>query len=298
MNLRSHGMSLYDRDYVRDTQQPQPLPTPKSAVAVLITINVIVFLLDQLAGPTGWLASYLVAFSTTIVQPWDWWRFVTYGFAHAPIGFGHIFGNMIGLFFFGRAIEGVLGPKRFVGFYLTAVVLGGLAFSVRHYLMGPRELPIPMLGASGAIFALVILFALKFPHNKIYLWFTVPVPAWLLASAYLLIELTALNRHDSVAHDVHIAGAIYGFVFFKTGWSFLSLAPSSLLDSFSGKSFSAMTTRRPKVKLYDPEARDSKLDKEADRILDKVHREGADSLTAKERRILEDYSRRMQQKRR
>ncbi len=302
MHERSDGMSLYDRDYVREQQQPSSFPRPKTVVGSLIVINVAIFLLDVFIF-TGKLSQGGVfgVFSDTAVHPLEWWRVFTYGFIHDHETPFHLFGNMLGLYFFGSSLEQTYGSKRFLSFYLTAVILCGAVFVTRHFLMNSMLVDGRLTncyGASGAVFATIIAFALRFPHRKVYLWMTIPVPAWALATGYIFIELTSLNQYDHIAHDVHLTGAAYGFIFVKTGWELSFLAPSALGRLFRAGSgaIPSVPKRKPKVKLYDPEAKSQKLDQEADRLLDKLHREGADSLTAKERKLLEEYSRRVRQR--
>lgn len=291
-------MSLYDRDYIRETQRPQAIPGPKSVVGWLIALNVGVFFADVFLF-SGRLSHAMVVYSNTIIRPLEWWRFISMGFAHDHSTLNHLLGNMIGLFFFGRAIENAFGPKKFLAFYMTAIIFGAIGFSIRHLLLGSPnpEFPPAALGASGAVFAVVILFALKYPQARVQFMLIIPMPAWVLGVFYMVYSLVALTGDDRVAHDVHIIGGIYGFVFYKTGWELTQITPRALSELFrSGKV--SIPKRNSRVKLYDPDTKAQKLDAEADRILAKLHREGEASLTAKERRILEEYSRRMQQRRR
>jgi membrane associated rhomboid family serine protease len=294
-------MSLYDRDYIRQTRRSQAIPGPKSVVGWLIAINVAIFFADVFLFNGGlrlWMAVERItvpAAANTLFEPLQWWRFVTYGFAHAGPGLQHILGNMIVLFFFGRQIEADYGPKKFLAFYLTAVIVGGVGASVRHTLMDSE---FRVIGASGAGFAIIILFALRHPNATVNWMMVIPIRAWIFGVAYMLIEVFAM-RHpgDMVAHDVHVIGGIYGFIFFKTAWDVTQVTPKALAELFRSGRVS-IPKRGPRVKLYDPEAKSQKLDAEADRILAKLHHEGETSLTAKERKTLEQYSRRMQQKRR
>ena len=128
-------MGIYDREYLRDEDQPQGLRLVfgSSAVTTLIVLNVAVALADMFSDH-HWLNDQLSVWSFTLKQPWRLWEFLTYGFAHNPDNLNHIIFNMIGLWCFGSALEERYGKKEFLCFYLTAIVLGGVAWSARATL--------------------------------------------------------------------------------------------------------------------------------------------------------------------
>jgi hypothetical protein len=198
---------------------------------------------------------------------------------------------MLALFFFGREIESTYGKKAFLGFYLTAILLGNIGFSIRHQIMGIER---SAIGASGAVVATIILFALKYPNRVVLLMMAFPVPAWILGIIYVVVDLLgAFDKTSRTAHDIHLIGAAYGYLFYKTGWELSMLWPA-------GKRFSFRLPKKSgaRMRIYDPEPLSDRLDQQADAILDKLHREGESSLTNQERRVLEEYSRRMREKHR
>lgn len=209
-------------------------------------------------------------------------QFVTYMFAHANIG--HLFGNMLGVFFFAPLLEQVWGPKRFLIFYLATGIGAGILYSGIHYyeIMRIQEgmntyiahpspsayvqffssyfpslhnadiinfgnsfeehasdpkaiqesveivrtvyeqlsgVNTPMVGASGALFGVLIAFAMLFPNTEMMLlFFPFPIKAKYFVSAYLAYEVWKLienNPNDNVAHLAHIGGAAIGFVLVK-----------------------------------------------------------------------------------
>ncbi len=109
---------------------------------------------------------------------------------------------------------------------------------------------------------------------------------------YLIYEFAALERGrgDYVAHAAHLGGALFGFIYYKTGWTLFSLFPGNVLKRGLGQ-------RRPKLKLHSPEQDDESLSRRVDEILEKISREGEASLSKDERRVLEDASRRYQKRR-
>lgn len=298
-------MGIYDRQYYREEPKGFTLDSVlggRSVVMTLIMINVAVFILDALSQPadgtgTGAVSAFLSLSKADVAQPWYWFRFLTYGFAHG--GPSHIFGNMIGLFFFGRAAESVYGSRKFLWMYLTAILGGGIIWIVTAMPAVGRGAAV--LGASGGVVAVVILFCLHFPHQKVYLLFLpfFGFPAWVLGLLYVGGDLLGMFgvRHGNVAFVVHLAGAAYAYFFFRTQWELSQLWQGSSAGSFS---ISRLVKRKPHLRVHNPgePRRDDQLAAKADEILEKLHQQGEASLTARERKILEDYSRSIKQRNR
>jgi membrane associated rhomboid family serine protease len=307
-------MGLYDRDYYRDTgDEPSYRPGPSygggrpygrrpifaSLVNQLILVNAVLYFFDVLVLQSGpgkpGLMLALAVKPDTLVQPLLWWQFLTAGFAHSTLHFSHILFNMFGLWMFGRELEQKLGRWEFLRFYLLAIVIGNVAWAAREYVFMPPNQWAPLLGASGGVTAVLILFAVTYPQQRVLLFFAIPAPAWTLCVLVVLINVFGANSAaepgaSRVAYDVHLVGAAFGFLYHHFGWNFGRL--------LGGLSLSSLASAR-KLRIHDPDSngRYAKLDEQADQILAKLHREGEGSLTAKERRLLEAYSRRMQQKR-
>ena len=294
-------MGIYDRPYYRDEQtQGFSLGGQRSMVVNLIIINVAIFFIDAFTSPvsqtTHWLSSQMAVSPQVLSEPWNWWKFLTYGFAHASLstngGIFHVGFNMYGLWLFGRDVEAVRGRREFLFVYLALVVLAGLAWTIMQTVTGARG---AMVGASGAVAGIMVLFVCHFPHRKFMLLFIpVPIAAWVLVGGYVLIDVMgAMGRQpgNNVAYTCHLAGAALAFAYYRSGMRLEGLG-SGRMPSISLKSIRP----RPKLRVHDPDARYKDIDRRADRILEKLHRDGADSLTSEEQRILEDYSRRMRQK--
>ena len=300
-------MGLYDRDYGRDYgeatpwDQHQQAQKPKSITIILIVITVAVFLIGMFMPNRGMIADWFAVRTATLTEPWTWWQFLTYGFVHDPNGINHILFNMIGLFFFGRAVEQRLGNSEFLRFYLVAMLVGGIIGSLGFRLEG-----IPngsVIGASGAVIATTILFACFYPNSEILLMFVLPVKAWVVAILFVAGDLAGalglmggmVPGSGNTAFTVHLSGACFALLYYFRGWNlqwldfgFLSDAPARLRQR----------TRRAKLKLHDPEKKLQQEAEEADRILAKIHAQGESSLTSSERKTLERYSRRQREKRR
>jgi membrane associated rhomboid family serine protease len=231
-----------------------------------------------------------------LTNPLYWWRFLSSGFAHSPRDIRHILFNMASLWFLGRDVEAVYGRGEFLRFYLVTIVLGSLAHAVRLFLTVPQDKWVGCFGASGAVTAVIVLFICHFPHRQLLLFFAIPVPAWLAGILVIGLDIAGTMGVEldggsaRVAHDVHLVGAAIGFAYFYFRWNLGRFWPSSLLN------MSRAFRSRPRFKVHDPGRADD-LDAEGDRLLEKVNREGLDSLTARERQTLEEYSRRVRERR-
>jgi membrane associated rhomboid family serine protease len=138
------------------------------------------------------------------------WQFVTYMFLHA--GWSHIFFNMFALWMFGQAIENHWGTERFVVFYF----LTGIGAALAHMLIGAGGAP--TLGASGAVYGILLAFGMMFPNRRIMLLIPpIPIKAKYFVVGYGAIELiSGITRTNSgVAHFAHLGGMVVGFILIK-----------------------------------------------------------------------------------
>jgi membrane associated rhomboid family serine protease len=300
-------MGYQDRDYIRDGEGGASVWSTLSVTAKLIILNVVLFLANTFfGGDSGRVNDALALSPDSLVHPLYWYQFLTAGFVHADPR--HIFGNMLMLFFFGRGVEERYGGREFLRFYLIAIVVGNLIWAARQYFLVGPETPrmlgdaFPLwphlLGASGAVTACVILFIVQNPRATLLANMMMPIPAWIFGVIYITMDVVgmAMNAKDQqrVAYDVHLVGAAFGAAYWYFGWNFRWIPG---LDRFQrigrGKRW---FKPQPQLKVHDPEMVYEDLDTEADRILEKLHEQGEQSLTSRERKILEDYSRRMRQK--
>jgi membrane associated rhomboid family serine protease len=136
------------------------------------------------------------------------WQLITYAFLHG--GSLHLFLNMFALYMFGRDLERMWGPRRFIIFYFSSVLAAAATqLAVMHAGGGMSY----TLGASGGVFGLLLAFALYFPRQRIILLFPpIPMPAWLFVTLYGLIELVlgVTGTHEGVAHFAHLGGMLGG----------------------------------------------------------------------------------------
>ncbi|MEX0713784.1 MAG: rhomboid family intramembrane serine protease [Pirellulales bacterium] len=285
-------MGLYDRDYVRQEPQGFFLGGDRTMVANLLIINIAVFLADMLFDRE--LSDRMALDADMLRHPSKAWQLITAGFAHSNVF--HLGFNMLVLWFFGRDVEAIYGRREFLSIYTTFLVISGLVWAVTTDMVTPRDVAAPpAIGASGAISGVVVLFVIHYPRRLLYIWGVFPVPAWVLCTLYIAQDLLGYSRStqgddtDRVAYAAHLGGALAAFWYYGTGWSLGRLVPRRLsLPRFK---------RRPKLRVHEPPRREPDLGLRVDRILEKISREGEASLTADERRTLEEASRRYQRRR-
>lgn len=294
-------MGLYDRDYQRDDYQGyggesygQPglrLRMPESITVRLILINVVVYVLQLVLEPG--FTNIFALHEYWYLQPWNVIAFITSGFLHSTDSLWHLLVNMLVLWFFGRAIEQRYGSREFLLIYLCGIVFAALCWNITELLTPnevvivqgqPREITGLLLGASGGLATILALFILNYPHVRVYLYFLIPVPAWLLGIIWLGGDmLGAITRSGNVAFTAHIGGALLGLLYYKFHWRLAGFVPHHFkLPSFK---------RRPPLKVHRGDAEvEAPLDAEIDRILRKINEHGQESLTAAEKRTLQKGS--------
>ena len=174
----------------------------------LILINFIVFFLCNFVQN---LVFYLAMNVSLVVYQHMWWQFVTYMFAHQ--GFKHIFLNMLGLFFFGVGVEKAIGSKEFLLFYFTTGILSAVLTFILYYFTGSYR--IFLLGASGAVYAVLFAYAVLYPRSMIFIWGIIPIPAPILVLIYTVIEIVSgIFSTSNIAHYTHLFGFLVAFLYF------------------------------------------------------------------------------------
>jgi membrane associated rhomboid family serine protease len=225
------------------------------------------------------------------------WTFVTYMFLHG--GLLHLAFNMLALFMFGPPVEERMGGRSFLT-YFGLCGLGGAAFS--FLLMQVRPVDHPIVGASAAIYGVLLAFAWAWPDRPIYVFpFPAPIPAkWLVTFAVVIsLVLALLDLSSGVAHLAHLGGFATGFLYLKAAdWRLAqaeqqvrrTVQPSVVVQSArTAGGGDARRKRRPAPERDTAAA-------EIDRVLDKISARGIESLTPAERKFLSETSRKMRGK--
>jgi membrane associated rhomboid family serine protease len=191
------------------------------AVRIILIINVAVFLVMLLFGQIG-LVSFIyqaLAFRPMYAIGHLWlWQFVTYMFLHDYSGFGYIFFNLLILWFIGPRIESRFGTARFVKFYLAAGIGAALLQTIFTLIFGTWSSRIGMVGASGALYALLTAYAIYWPNDVFLLYFIVPVRAitlvWIMG---ILAFLFSFNQASPISNAAHLGGILVALIWLKGG---------------------------------------------------------------------------------
>ena len=237
------------------------------------------------------------------------WRILTSAFCHDRHGLWHILFNMLGLIWFGIALEYMYGQREFLLFYLAAAILSGVAYVGLDLWTNES---VPAIGASGAVMGVLMLYACHYPHHQIRIWFFFPIEMRWLVLLYvafdlhpLLLRLAGDQIYTSVAHAAHLGGLAFGFLYWNQR---LRLAP--MVDSLRNFELRKWFPRKsnPNVKLHSPEEHSGQVhaantqqsgasgQSRVDELLIKISREGRDNLTEEEIDILNQASERLRQK--
>jgi membrane associated rhomboid family serine protease len=244
-----------------------------SVVKMLLISNAVIFILTFFSPPV--ISRYFGLVPNSVWSQFMIWQPITYMFLHG--GFWHLAFNMFILWMFGSDLERTWGGKEFLKYYLICGIGAGL-FNVVLQLNSLT----PIIGASGAMYGILIGFAILYPNRLIYLYFLFPVKAKYLVMAFVAMEFvfSFTGRGDNIAHIVHLGGAIIGYLYLRGNWQGKSI--KSKISGYFHRQRMAKTARHHEKEL--------KLMEEVDRILDKINQVGYDNLTRRERKILEDAS--------
>lgn len=246
----------------------------------LLIANVAMFLVTGVSRELEYLLRFYPP--DVLERPWT---LVTYMFLHA--GLGHLFFNMLGLFFFGPRLENRLGSKGFLWLYLLSG-LGGAAFS----LVFARDAAV--VGASGAVYGVLLGFAMYWPRERIYIWGILPVEAWLLASLLVFGSLYAgINpaAGSRTAHFAHLGGLAFAFAFLKL-WAWRTGAAKrefqrKMRPQPAGMGIVSDRLAVARWKGISMESLHELNREEVERLLAKAETNGAASLTRSEREFLD-----------
>lgn len=183
----------------------------------MITLNIIIIaitcLVSYLAFSNETLMDKLIFYPPSITRDNQWYRFITSGFIHADMM--HLGFNMLTLYFFGRNLEYIYSSYFGVSqlWYLTLYISALIVSQIPSFLKNKNNYYYKSLGASGAVSAIVFSMILLMPWSTLYV-FIIPVPAIIYAIFYLGYSVYMSRKGgDSINHDAHIWGAVYGIIF-------------------------------------------------------------------------------------
>lgn len=294
----------------------------------LLIINVLAFIASWVFGRRGVYLDSLLGLHFFMAPDFHFYQLFTYMFMHANIE--HLFFNMFALWMFGCVVENAWGPKRFSAYYIICGIGAGLIQMIAQfgsfYVMASEQIPgfgpgdimavarnsAPLLnqwttvGASGAIYAILLAFGMLYPNERIFIFpLPVPIKAKWFVCIYIVVELFAAlgTTNDSVAHFAHLGGMLFGYLLIR----YWSKGPGNGGFGYNGgrqffDNLRSNWERRSNKKAggtrpqdgqrtesdWEYNARKKAQQDELDRILDKVKRSGYDSLSEEEKRKLFD----------
>lgn len=180
----------------------------------LIGANIIIFFFQILAGNQGPIIEYFALTPALVISKLYIWQLASYMFLHG--NFAHIFFNMYAILIFGVPIEQEWGSKRFLLYYFfTGIGAGVTIFAINFFFPGPGFF-FPTIGASGAVFGLLLAFGFLYPNAELLLFFFIPIKAKYLIVLYGLLELflELSGGAGNISHVGHLGGLFFGLVYF------------------------------------------------------------------------------------
>ncbi len=267
-------------------------------VRQLLIANVAVFMLSQIMGMgiwAGWfgLNPHDVIFGLRIWQPF------TYMFLHG--GFWHIAMNMLMLWMFGSELEGIWGRKEFLRFYVVTGAGAGVFSLVPYFigvLSGYRGTIPSIIGASGAVYAILLAYAVTYPDRKVLVYMLVPIKVKYLMLIMGFMTFASVGNGDGISHITHLGGLVVGWFYLRKNGRYrgLNIPWRQWLRRFTKirivnddtQHHSRPTATRPQQQGWHRVRSETELRKEMDSLLDKITRVGYENLSNTEKeRLLE-----------
>jgi membrane associated rhomboid family serine protease len=293
---------------------------PNNSLYQLIAINIVVFVItgvimvfSKLSGfPQAWILTYEnIAISSVITEfIYKPWTLITYMFAHdlEQQGFRvifHILFNMLALFYFGQLIMEYLGSKKVLSLYVLGGVAGGLLYLLLLNTVPALMVPSYLVGASAAVYAIVVAAATLLPDYTFFLLFLGPVRIKYIAAVYIFISFLGSVGDNAGGEISHLGGALIGFIFIVSlrkgndlgkpviaildGIGNLFKRKSKIKVSYNKGSYAKETSKVSsgyKSKSTTSSSSSSIDQDEIDAILDKISQSGYDKLTTEEKQKL------------
>jgi membrane associated rhomboid family serine protease len=304
-------MGIYDRDYYREDSRWNN-PFARSQATILLVILYVGLYVAQIASrqeelvdvrknpqPIGQMTETL-QLDTEKVFRGEVWRVLTYALVHDPWHFWHVVFTGVFLAWIGHQVEDLYGWKEYIAFFVLTTLLGGVVYCGVGALAA--DVPV-LLGPSGAVTAILVLFALHYPSRTISVMFFLPVPVWLIVAVYAVLDVSGMahGAANPAAVAVHAAGAAFAFVYHTYTLRVLNWLPSRGAERTARR----MPKPRMRVPREQPQpepaaaaaaqgggpsssggAFDEHLEAKLDEVLAKVTKFGKESLTDSEREIL------------
>jgi len=248
-----------------------------AAVKWLVIVNAVFFIFQLIPriGPEVTLLGGLNP--TAAFLHLQVWRLFTYMFLHGS--FFHILFNMLALYWFGQELEEMWGIKKFLIFYFICGVGAGL-FSLLNLITNPYVL---VIGASGAVLGVLTAYAHYFPNRQVLLFFIIPVRVRTLVIGYAILSVFMVSSQagGTISHLTHLGGIAIAWIYMRY---------ASKVEMIINRHIYSWNTRKQRARAAQAVNRKHYFEQEVDPILDKIAKQGMESLTSSEKKILKKAS--------
>ena len=236
------------------------------AIKILVSVNFGIFLLQTIARTEGMFFPLFGLVPKLVWSEFMLWQPFTYLFFHGSIW--HVLINMFVLWMFGSELERLWGKEHFLKFYFVTGVGAGLVTMI----IGLNSMT-PIVGASGAVYGVLLAYGLTYPNRTVYLYGIIPIKSlWFVIGIGVIAFMSSFDNVSQISHLTHLSGMVIGYLMLKRPVRFNDL-------------WFTIRKRTLEYKIKHEEKKVSQhqeIEREIDSILDKINREGFDSLTSEE----------------
>jgi len=236
------------------------------AIKILVSVNFGIFLLQTIARTEGMFFPLFGLVPKLVWSEFMLWQPFTYLFFHGSIW--HVLINMFVLWMFGSELERLWGKEHFLKFYFVTGVGAGLV----TIIFGLNSMT-PIVGASGAVYGVLLAYGLTYPNRTVYLYGIIPIKSlWFVIGIGVIAFMSSFDNISQISHLTHLSGMVIGYLMLKRPVRFNDL-------------WFTIRKRTLEFKIKHEEKKVSQhqeIEREIDRILDKINREGFDNLTEEE----------------
>ena len=253
------------------------------AIKILVSVNFCIYILQSVSGKEDVFFRLFGLVPSTFISDLMLWQPFTYMFFHAPfyssVGISHVLLNMLGLWVFGRELEQAWGKTKFLRYYFTTGIGSGL---ITYFFQMNSDNPV--IGASGAVYGILLAYGVSYPNRMLYIWGLIPVRSlWLVIIMGSIAFFGLLGNSDGISHVTHISGMLIGYVLLKKNWRWRDIWFAIRKKTIEFQ-----------VQRYEEKSIKKKmLQKDIDVILEKIQKVGFIGLSDKEKSKLYEASKTM-----
>jgi len=253
------------------------------AIKILVSVNFGIYILQSVSGKEDVFFRLFGLVPSTFISDLMLWQPFTYLFFHAPfyssVGISHILLNMLGLWVFGRELEQAWGKTKFLRYYFTTGIGSGL---ITYFFQISSDNPV--IGASGAVYGILLAYGISYPNRMLYIWGLIPVRSmWLVIIMGSIAFFGLLGNADGISHVTHISGMFIGYVLLKKKWRW-----HDIWFVIRKKTIEFQVQRHEEKSI-----KKKMLQKDIDVILEKIQKVGFIGLSDKEKSKLYEASKTM-----